>query len=273
MEFKSIAQAKRLTGLSYLGSTNSSAKIAKNGKVHNVDTYIIYLSPAETSGYNVCQHSTIECRKGCLNTSGRVKMETETKRPIQDARIKKTKLFFEHNEFFMAWMFAEIESYRKLAEKKGHGFSTRLNGTSDIDFTNYKHEGQTVYERFSDIQHYDYTKDANKVVQPQPSNYHVTFSYSGRNEAMAKFYLKKGGNVAVVFNVAKETDLPETWNGYPVINGDESDVRYKDGSGVVVGLKWKNIANKELNNEIKNSCFVVQVFTPAEKNELKMVEM
>lgn len=260
MKFTTIAQAKKLTGLSYLGSTNSSAKIAKNGKVHNVDTYIIYLSPASTSGYNVCQHSTHECRLGCLATSGRAKMDIASgKNVIINSRIKKTKLFFEHNEFFMRWMFAEIESAKKTAAKKGHGFSTRLNGTSDIDFTNYKVDGLTVYEKFADVQHYDYTKDANKITQPQAENYHITFSYSGRNKAMAMYYLKKGGNVAVVFNAKNESEIPSEWNGFPVINGDESDVRYKDGNGKVVGLKFKEIADKQASDEIKNSCFVVNV--------------
>jgi hypothetical protein len=57
-----------------------------------------------------------------------------------------------------------------------------------------------------------------------------------------------GGNVAVVFN-----ELPETYLGKPVINGDESDLRFLDPKGVIVGLKAKGKAIKD------DSGFVVQV--------------
>jgi hypothetical protein len=33
--------------------------------------------------------------------------------------------------------------------------------------------------------------------------------------------------------------MPETWNGYRVINGDEHDLRHLDPKGVVVGLSPK----------------------------------
>lgn len=66
MNFTSIAQAKKLTGLSYLGGIATSSKIAK-GLEYNEATYILYLAPAEMSGYNVCPFSTEECRAACLN--------------------------------------------------------------------------------------------------------------------------------------------------------------------------------------------------------------
>jgi len=47
--------------------------------------------------------------------------------------------------------------------------------------------------------------------------------------------------VAVVF----KNELPAMWNGYKVINGDESDLRYFDPSNVVVGLKAKGDAKKD----------------------------
>ena len=40
-----------------------------------------------------------------------------------------------------------------------------------------------------------------------------------------------GGNVAVVFR----NQLPKTWKGYEVVNGDSNDLRFLD-KGVVVGL-------------------------------------
>jgi len=73
-KFITIGNAKKLTNLSYLGNVNFSSKLKKNGKVDKQLTYGIYLSPANTSGYNTCSHSTKECRMGCLANSGRVKI-------------------------------------------------------------------------------------------------------------------------------------------------------------------------------------------------------
>jgi len=37
---------------------------------------------------------------------------------------------------------------------------------------------------------------------------------------------------------------PEKWWGYPVINGDENDLRFLDGSGKIVGLLEKKTGRK-----------------------------
>jgi hypothetical protein len=53
--------------------------------------------------------------------------------------------------------------------------------------------------------------------------------------------LKLGWNVAAVFR----NEIPSEWNGYPVIDGDESDTRFLDPQGVIVGLKAKAKAKKD----------------------------
>jgi hypothetical protein len=45
--------------------------------------------------------------------------------------------------------------------------------------------------------------------------------------------------------VVFEKVLPATYKGIPVINGDESDVRFMDKPGVVVGLKAKGEAKAD----------------------------
>ena len=40
-------------------------------------------------------------------------------------------------------------------------------------------------------------------------------------------------------------ELPKTWQGKPVINGDESDLRFLDPKGVIVGLKAKGQGKKD----------------------------
>ena len=62
--------------------------------------------------------------------------------------------------------------------------------------------------------------------------------------------LKKQGNVAVVFGITKDQALPKTWKGYPVISGDEHDVRFTDPKGVVVGLHVKGEKGRNIQNTI-----------------------
>lgn len=50
-------------------------------------------------------------------------------------------------------------------------------------------------------------------------------------EAAARRVLGAGGNVAVVFRVKRGRPLPAVWNGYPVIDGDVTDLRYLDPAG------------------------------------------
>lgn len=259
MMFTTIGQAKKKTGLSYLGGINTSSKLAKNKKVSGNLTYIIYLAPSTQSGYNVCLFSTPECRLGCLATSGRASMELHSQgvKRIQNARIKKSKLFFEDRAFFMDWMITEIKQAQRKAIKDGYDFSVRLNGTSDIDWANIRLDGANIFEHFPNTNFYDYSKHYLKFTDNIP-NYHLTFSYSGYNTNECINLLNTGKNVAVIFNVKNVNELPKTFMGYEVINGDLTDARFLDKKGVIVGLKWKNIANKTNNNTIKQSVFVIQ---------------
>ena len=74
-----------------------------------------------------------------------------------------------------------------------------------------------------------------------PSNYHLTFSRSEHNDSLCDMVLQMGGNVAVVFR----NQLPKTWKGFEVVNGDENDLRFLDKKGVVVGLIEKGLAKKD----------------------------
>ena len=108
MIYTTKAEAKRLTGLNYLGSVNKTTKHQKAFK-YNELTYSLYLAPAKMSGYEVCPMRSKECTKLCLNESGMNRMNMKDEM-INESRIKKTKLFFEHREFFVNWMFDEIKS-------------------------------------------------------------------------------------------------------------------------------------------------------------------
>ena len=259
MNFISVAKAILLTGFSYLGAVNMSSKLKKNGEVSKQHTYGLYLAPHNLSGYNTCPNATKECIKGCLHTSGRTGIEIHSGGcRIQNARIGKTRLFYEQQEFFMQWLVADIRNKSKLASKKGFGFSVRLNCTSDIDWANVRLNGLNIFETFPEIIFYDYTKNVKKFIN-KPDNYHLTYSYTGRNWNECKAVLAQGHNVAMVFNVRKESDIPAMYKGYKVINGDITDYRIDDAKGIIVGLKWKRIANREAEQYVLNSCFVVNI--------------
>jgi len=255
MIFTTISSARKDTGLSYLGNINSSSKIIKNTKVSGQYTYILYLAPAQISGYNTCSHSTLLCRSGCLATSGRAGIGKDNK--IQQARIKKTKLFFEEQDFFMQWMIAEIKMFQQKAIKDGYGFSVRLNGTSDIDWQKILYNNQNIFDIFPNIQFYDYTKNINKFLKA-PTNYHLTYSYTGENWSNCLSLLEKKYNVAVIFNINKNKQLPSHYKDFLVIDGDLTDFRPNDPKGVIVGLRWKRIQDSSINNYVKHSAFVIQ---------------
>lgn len=261
LEYKNRTQARRDTGLSYLGSVNSSAKIVKGGK-QGYDTYILYLSPEKMSGYNTCSMASDGCKAACLNTSGRVIMDT--KNTIQISRLLKTWLFYANRDYFVKWLMAEIDSADGAAYRKGHKFAVRLNGTSDLSWKLFKlsewkdsYHPSHIVDYFYHIQFYDYTKVFNRINRDYdvPKNMHITFSHSGVNDDECTRALSMGYNVAVPF----AEKLPTHYKGFPVIDGDETDLRFLDKKGVTIGLKVKRTrgGKKDLQYAIDNN-FVIQ---------------
>ena len=226
--------------------TAGNAKITK-GEAFGYITKGIHLAPANLSGYEVCRWRSKRCTMACLNTAGRGQMNS-----VQDSRIAKTKLFFEQRFDFLAKLSKEITSSIKSATKKGMQAVFRPNLTSDIAWEDIINEdGVNLFEKHSSTQFYDYTKSFKRMKAflngELPNNYHLTFSCSEHNEKISQLVLSMGGNVAVVFR----NQLPETWNGYQVVNGDESDLRFLDKKGVVVGLIEKGLAKKDETGFVK----------------------
>jgi len=250
MKYIDKAKAVRATGMTYLGGLTKSVKHLKALKFGEF-TYSLYLAPANTSGYEVCPGRTPECTMFCLNESGMNTMTRNDKGDvINSCRIKKTKMFFEHREFFMDWMIAEIQAGIRKANKWGYAFSIRINNTSDISPEEFHRNGQNILEMFPEVQFYDYTKVASRIhLMEKYPNYNVTFSYTGYNLKQCLQMLQNKIKVAVVFK-----EVPKEFWGYQVIDGDLNDLRYKDSAGVIVGLKYKRVRTKLINN-IK---FVVQ---------------
>jgi len=244
-------------------------------------TGILHLAPFNLSGVNVCPMAEIAgCYKACLNTSGHggigkggmvtyssVKNRKRTNH-VQAARIRRTRLFLEDRNEFMALLAEDIRKLQHQAIRQKVTPCVRLNGTSDIRwedislFTEGLPDQKTfrgsrcnanIFAVFPDIQFYDYTKLPNRRRALDIPNYRLTFSYSDRKEfqPIVKKAIDTYGdkvNLAVVFHPYPSTD---TFAGKPIVNGEENDLRFLDPPGCVVALKAKGQAKKD------NSGFVV----------------
>jgi len=204
-------------------------------------SFVLHLAPADLSGKEVCPKRTAGCSAACLNTAGRggIYKKGESTNVIQQARIRKTKSFFENRDQFMSDLVSDIKLGIKQAEKKGMIPAFRLNGTSDLSWEKYRVDGKNIFEMFPDVQFYDYTKVLGRKISNY-KNYHLTFSNADGNINDVLAARNAGLNIAAVFY-----KLPEKHLGLPVINGDETDLRFLDPKGVIVGLKAKGKARKD----------------------------
>ena len=229
------------------------------GMKSGYNTYILHLAPASLSGHNVCPKATQGCIDSCLNTAGRGGLfkKGENTNTIQKARIRKTNLFFDNRDQFMELLVKDINLAIKQSAKVGLTPVFRLNGTSDISWEKYPVKmGNVVYTNifsaFEFIQFYDYSKVLGRKVQNIP-NYHLTFSMADGNYLDCKRAIEEGMNVAVVFGIKKNTPMPKKFfnHNMEVFNGDESDLRFLDPKGVIVGLYAKGKAKKDTSGFVK----------------------
>jgi hypothetical protein len=218
----------------------TDAKTVK-GEAEGVMTGILYLLPDD----KLCpMAANAGCREGCLVSAGRGAFNS-----VKQGRKRKTDLFYADPVAFVDYLAHEIRLAIKRADKAGMALAIRLNGTSDIPFENYKgSNGLSLMDIFPTVQFYDYTKLPTRKV---PANYHLTVSYSGANVKYAEKVQKTAHNIAVVFR--DRDSIPTHYLGRRVINGDKTDLRFTDDSGIVVALYAKGAAKKD------RSGFVVDV--------------
>ena len=242
--------------------STGNPKILK-GMAQGYNTYILHLAPANVSGYETCPKRTAGCTAACLNTAGRGGMfkRGESTNVIQEARKRKTRLFFENRTEFMRLLVADIELAIKQSKRLGLVPVFRLNGTSDLSFEKYevvRNEKlfRNIFSAFAEVQFYDYTKVLGRKVTAI-ENYHLTFSAADGNDADVVKAIQQGYNVATVFGIKKTLPMPETYVGLPVFNGDESDLRFLDPKGVVVGLYAKGKAKKDTTGFVKYPTFMM----------------
>ena len=237
--------------------STGNPKVLK-GLKQGYNTYILHLAPATLSGKEVCPKRTIGCTNACLNMAGRggIMKKGETTNIIQEARIRKTQLFFNNRNEFMDLLVKDILLAVKQSAKLGLIPVFRLNGTSDLSWEKYpvKMAGivySNIFEAFPNVQFYDYTKVLGRKISGI-SNYNLTFSAADGNDLDVLMAKQQGYNIAVVFDLKKTQEMPETYYNRPVFNGDESDLRFLDPKGVVVGLYAKGKAKKDTSGFVKS---------------------
>lgn len=223
---------------------DTNAKTVK-GQKYGYMTGILYMAPSTISGHNTCPMAKVAgCENACLYSAGRGAFNS-----VQQSRISKAQWFFSERESFMAQLVKDISKLATKADNAGMVPLVRLNGTSDIRWESIPVtiEGVTyanVMAAFPGIQFYDYTKISNR--KGIPSNYDLTFSYSGMAgyQKYVAQAIAEGMRIAVVFR--NREGIPATFMGLECVDGDDSDIRHIDPQGVVVALYAKGNAKSDL---------------------------
>lgn len=232
----------RFSPVKNLLSVGKDAKTVK-GKKKGVMTGVMYFAPHDISGFQVCPKASEGCKLACLYTAGRGIYNN-----VQQSRINKTRWFFENRESFMVQLVENIETLIRHAKEEHMIPAVRLNGTSDIAWEKIKcvkdgKEYGSVMEAFKGVKFYDYTAILGRSKALTLKNYHLTFSLKENNDTDAMKALAQGYNIAVVMNTKRKETKPAQWSGYPVIDGDETDVRFMDKKhGHVIALSPKGKA-------------------------------
>jgi len=207
----------------YIYKPESSAKAMKMARSLGYLNGIAYHEP----GPKLCTPKYVKCIKECFYNSGQLGM------PVQQKALQERSNFFKKD--FNGWL-AMLERDLKAHIRKAHKLnlrpSFRLNGTSDI-----KTQDLGLIEKYKEVMFYEYTKDFGQY--SKHDNFYLLYSYDGTNWGECVKKLHQGLNVALVFD-----KIPKTFKGYSVINGDNSDLRFLDRQGVIVGLKPKGKLKK-----------------------------
>jgi hypothetical protein len=150
---------------------------------------------------------------------------------------RKTEYFFADRDAFMLDLAYDIQKAIRFAERKGLTPVFRLNGTSDLSWEKYEVPvfcTKNIFELFPNVQFYDYTKVLGRKVK-DIHNYHLTFSKADGNDSDVAEALLQGMSVVAVYD-----KIPE---GVP--SADETDLRFLDPKGIMLGLKAKGRAKKD----------------------------
>jgi len=207
--------------------------LTTNGKLSKGDNknFGLELLPSTLGGVNVCPRAGL-CKLTCIAFSGvgnilksKVVLGGDGLSNPLKAKAIRTFALIHDREFFDSYLIEEIRHKHNLHTSYGRKTRFRLNTTSDVDW-------RYVTDKLSHVQFYDYTKVWERESTP---NYLLTFSASESTTVpMIRDKLSKLENVAIVFY-----KVPQQFEGMLVRDGDETDDRYDDIRGSIIGLKYK----------------------------------
>lgn len=214
--------------------TQSISKLEKN----ETPTYGLALLPHTFSGVaNVCAFSD-SCAETCVAFSGNGSFSSTIR-----SRQAKTEFMIHNPYHFMVMLCDELATIHEYTESTA---LVRLNTYSDIRW-------ERIFPDFMpqlySIGFYDYTKHpiSSRPAESLPGNYLLTYSVSEKTTAQEITKAKAAGrNLAVVVSIrsgkTKEgwRPIPSTWANMPTVDGDLTDDRANDPSGVVVILRRKH---------------------------------
>jgi hypothetical protein len=239
---KSLTLDECKTELVKKGVLKQNSKTKKGEKLN----FGLELLPSVLSGANLCP-SAGKCKLTCLAFSGAQGMiyaDAMFKGEMINSQLKmlarRTFVYLNDREWFLKLLKAELNHRTAMTELLGQGINFRLNVFSDIDW-------RFLTDELTHISFYDYTKVWTRKSTP---NYPLTFSASEMTDNFSIFEkVSNGENVAVVFEVPSKLKLPTEFLNLEVVSGEETDNRYDDPRGVIVGLVYKSTSGGKQSTE------------------------
>jgi len=243
-----VQVAHLIRGTRSLFTNPNQFKLYKGQDSEGFATIGFNLSPSKEAfrftGRDMCLFASLGCIASCLKLSGHNALTMAT-----IARIARTILWVKKPTTFLHWAGVEIARHKRWADNKGLRLAIRPNLLSD----DTELAGRIKAMVGAEIPVYDYTAVLSAMTCGD--GVHRTFSRKEGRDLETLTALRHDKPVAVVF----AGDLPMEWNGYPVIDGDVHDLRFKDSHGaVVVGLKVKGVKTETRQRAI-DSGFAVSV--------------
>jgi len=217
---------------------------------HIDEDYRVWGHTMDPGATDICPRATPGCKAGCVTRGGLAQAFPN----ITASRRLKNHAFRMDPERYLRQLADQLVS---IVEQTQREDIWRGNIGSDTDLRRaVKLANRELAARGLPKQRfYDYTKMP-EYLEQRAGNHYLCFSRSETNELQALELLGAGEIVAVVFhqcgafaaNAAYRQRLPETWRGFPVYDGDISDIRIPgltdpprpaDGAGYVIGLRLK----------------------------------
>ena len=209
-----------------LDTTGGNTKLAKNNRDITIRVAGLSLFPNDT----LCPMRHVAgCAKPCLVSAGRGIMSN-----VVNGRQAKTEYFLSDRAAFLAQLKRELANFEKVCNRAGVIPYVRLNVLSDIQWE-LPAFGE-IPQSFPNIRFFDYTKLAKRLGNT-PANYQLMFSYSRAPEYQKQVDIALQTNVPM--SVVFHGQMPKSFLGRPVINGDNSDIENLKHAGAIIGLKYK----------------------------------